>query len=188
MESDFRKFQVRFMHFQYRFYMKSPAPDQSLAFLLLSLADTKQLETLYQGYQLDPDPENIQRIVFEYDLLDNYDERAEKLRVFIQKAKQKIKIQPIQVDGLEFSFPFDYVRDGNGKISPEILFPRWERILNVQSMKNKGYNLTQISQELGKFNEADIPNSLKPVKRDLANAKILIESAAQGTFPYPPTK
>lgn len=176
------------MRYQYQFYNQTPAPDQMLGFALISFSHSPTIDALYEKFKISTDPEAAQKLVFEYHLLDNYEERDQKLKKFIKEAKAKIKIQPILVDGMEFSFPFDYVRDGNGKIAPDVLFARWDRILKVYSLKKKGFNFTQISQELGKFNDADIPNSIKPIKRDLASAKTLIDSAGKGTFPYPPEK
>lgn len=185
---EFRKYQLKFMRYQYEFYRRTPNHDPNLSWQLLSLADEKLIATFYKELLENPDEESVQELVFTYNFLDNYDDRQQKLKAFIKEAKSKIKIQAVSYEGFEFSFPFDYVQDGNGKIDPDKLFSRWDRYLSVWDMKKRKMTLTQISMETNRYNEMDIPNSLKPVKRDLACAQLLIKSTITGTFPYPANK
>ena len=119
------------MKYQSWFYYRSDNPDAKTHLLMQSIADVKRIEELYVEMFSNTTEEDTYRLTFEYHILDNLEERKDKLKAFIKSARQSIKIQPIRVEGVELSFPFDYVQSGNKKVAPETLFAQWDHILKV---------------------------------------------------------
>lgn len=103
------------------------------------------------------------------------------------------------VDGAGIMYP-DVVRDSKGRMAererPSQLFERWERCLIAYVMKNNiGLKLSDIARQSAsavrirnklKTTRAfrNDPDAASAAKKDIAEAKRLIASAAKGTFPY----
>lgn len=183
---EFREFQAKFMMYQSWFYYRSGSADPTNLIIMQTLADVKKIDEMYDEIYSNQGLQETQKLVFEYHSFDNYEQRREKLNRFLKTAKEKIKIQPIKIKGLQISFPFDYVRDGKGAIAPETLFARWDQILRIHKMRRR-FTPTQICIELNLFNDNE-PNSYKPVSRALKKADELIQSTLTATFPYPESK
>ena len=132
---DFRDYQVKFLKYQVSFIYWSENIDYEIHRTLLNIAERTKIDDLYRDSESDE--ENIKQIVFEYCALDNLDERNRKLDAFVTETREKLQIQKTTIAGLEISFPFDYVRDGKGKIEPEKLFSIFS--LNVSIPHRKSY-------------------------------------------------
>lgn len=174
------------MKYQSWFYYRSDNPDPATHYLMQALGSTQKIDELYAELNAHPAEEETHSLIFQYRTLDNFDQRLEKLKEFEKTAREAIKIQPVRIEGITLSFPFDYVRDGKGKIEPEILFSRWDQILKIHKMRRK-LKPAEICHELGIYKEDD-PNSFKPVNRALKKAEELIKSTLTATFPYPENK
>jgi hypothetical protein len=80
-------------------------------------------------------------------------------------------------------YPADYLRDKNGKkIPPEKLFILWERCIEIYLLHERGGNKSQVSRDMGMFNENNPGSSVDQITNYLEHTERLITATMCGTF------
>ncbi len=132
---------------------------------------------MFRGHGLDSS-----KFTFEVEI--DFSDDFGMIRKSIENQCQKIIEAVKEHKSVQWSYceyPVDYLRDKNAKkIPPEKLFSLWEKCIEMHLKYKKTGNKSQVSRDMGMFNEYNPGSSVDMVTRYLEYANRLITSAGNG--------